>query len=58
MVKDPIIEEVRKIRLEIEEECGHDARAYYEHLKREQEKWPGRLTRRRPLPALEVKAAS
>lgn len=32
MFKDPIIEEIRQIRHEIEAECSHDPQKYYEHL--------------------------
>ena len=46
MPEDSIIEEVRKIRHEIEAELGGDARAYYEHLKERQEEWRDRLARR------------
>ena len=58
MSNDPIVEEVRKVRLEIERECGPSADAYFEHLKKVQEKWKERLVRRQPQPAPEAKLAS
>ncbi len=58
MPEDPIVEEVRKVRHEIEAECGGDPKAYYGHLKELQEQWRERLVRGQPQPALEVKVAS
>ncbi len=56
MPEDPIVEEVRKVRREIEAECGGDAKIYYEHLMVLQEQWRGRLVRRQPQPVFGVKA--
>ncbi|MBC6421044.1 MAG: hypothetical protein GDA43_04940 [Hormoscilla sp. SP5CHS1] len=52
MVKDPIIEEIRRIRLEIEAECQHDPDILYEHMCQFQEQYRDRLVRRSPQPAL------
>jgi hypothetical protein len=54
MSKDPIVEEVRQVRRQIEAEHGRDPQAYYEHLLRLQENWKERLVRRRPVPALKA----
>ncbi len=48
MSDDPIVKEVRKIRKEIEEEAQGDPDRYYEHLKKLQEQYRGRLVRRSP----------
>ncbi len=48
MFDDPIVEEVRKIRRQIEEECNNDFKAYYEHLLALQEKYRKRLVKRSP----------
>jgi hypothetical protein len=57
MSQDPIIKELRKIRQEIEAESGNDLQKYYEHLKRFQRKYQGRLVRRQPKPALKLAKA-
>ncbi len=58
MPNDPIVEEVREIRREIERECGTSADAYFEHLQQVQMRWQERLVRRQPQPAPEAKLAS
>ena len=58
MVKDPIVEEVRAVRHEIEKEAGRDPDAYYQHLKTLEEKWRDRLVRRKPQPPLGERVAS
>lgn len=58
MPNDPIVEEVRKIRGEIESELGDDPKAYYRHLIQLQEQWKERLVTRTPLPPLKTKIAS
>lgn len=58
MFKDPIVEEVRKIRLEIEQECGGTSEAYSAHLERIQEQWKDRLVNRGPKEIPKVKLAS
>ena len=45
MEKDPIIEEVRAIRKEIERQYP-DAESFYRHLKEQQEAYKSRLVRR------------
>jgi hypothetical protein len=54
MKQDEIVEEVRRVRRTIEEECGNDPRKYYEKLIGLQEKNKARLARRGPQPALPV----
>ena len=51
MYRDPIVEEVRKVRREIEAECQHDEVRFYEHLLQVQAKHSDRLVRRRPNPS-------
>jgi hypothetical protein len=48
MSTDPIVEEVRKARREIEKECGDDPEAYYRHLLENQAKLQDRLVRGKP----------
>ena len=55
MSYDPIIDEIRKIRREIEAECQNDAGKYYEHLMDIQKKYGKQLVRRGPRPRLQVK---
>lgn len=52
MTNDPIVQEVRRIRHEIEQECNHDPDRYYQHLKSLQKKYPGRMIRRGPKPLI------
>lgn len=51
MRRDPIVEEVRRIRREIEAECQDDAQKFYEHLQELQERYGKRLVRRAPRPS-------
>jgi len=48
MTTDPIVQEVRKIRHEIERECQHDSEQYYQRLKALQNRLAGRCVCRRP----------
>ncbi len=59
MNEDPIVIEVRKIRRQIEQECGMDSEKYYKHLKTIQKKIAGRLVCRQPnpLPTTKQKAS-
>lgn len=50
MNEDPIVNEVRKIRRQIEQECGFDSNNYYNHLKIIQKKFVDRLVCRQPNP--------
>jgi hypothetical protein len=52
MFRDPIIEELRKIRHTIEESCDNDPEKYYVHLLEIQKQYCDRLVRREPKPAL------
>ncbi len=54
MYKDPVVEEVRRIRFEIEEECQHDEGRYYEHLRQAQAKYADLLVRRGPKTIKEI----
>jgi hypothetical protein len=47
-MKDPIVEEVRKIRRKIEADCKRRGISLYEYYLQEQEKYPGRLVNRGP----------
>ncbi len=38
-MKDPIIDEIRKIRRDIEAECGNDAEGYFNYLQNIQKKY-------------------
>jgi hypothetical protein len=55
---DPIVEEVRRVRREIEAECGNDAQKYFEHLAELQKKYADRLVCLGPKPALRVAAVA
>ena len=48
MSKDPIVEEVRKIRHQIESDYKNDSDKYYEHLLNIQKKYRRRLIKRQP----------
>ena len=54
MERDPIVDEVRRVRREIEAACGNDPQRYYEHLTELQKKYADRLVRLGPKPALAV----
>ena len=47
MIKDPIVEEVRKVRKQIESECGNDWGKLMARFQRIQDKWPGKVARKR-----------
>jgi hypothetical protein len=47
MAKDPIVQEVRSIRKEIEQQYP-DAASFYEHLEQQQKAYRKRLVRRHP----------
>ena len=48
MKDDPIVNEVRAVRREIERECGNAPSAYYKHLLVVQEKIADRIVVRKP----------
>jgi hypothetical protein len=58
MKHDPIVEEVRQVRKQIEAECGRDPKAYARHLRRVQESLGRKLVRRQPQRALEPAASA
>jgi hypothetical protein len=47
-MKDIVVEEVRKIRHQIEQEFNHDVAMYLKHVYKEQKKHGDRLVRRQP----------
>lgn len=47
MRKDPIVEQVRSVRREIERQYP-DAESFYKHLEEQQETYGTRLVRRKP----------
>jgi len=49
-MKDPIVEEVRKVRRQIEEEFDHDVNKYLDHVYEQQKRYGDRLVRRQPKP--------
>ncbi len=56
MRKDPIVEQVRSVRKEIEQQYP-DAESFYKHLEQEQQAYRTRLTRRKPKRVPRVKAS-
>jgi len=58
MFQDPIIEELRKIRSEIEKEYKNDPEQYYRHLLEFQKNLLGDLVRRKPKPTIRKKLRS
>jgi len=57
MMKDPIVQEIRKVRHDIEAACQNDPQKYYEHLIEIQKKYPDRLASFKPKPALKLSKA-
>ena len=55
-MKDIIVEKVRKIRHEIEQEYGQNIEKYLEHIYTEQKKHGNKLVRRQPKPSRKRKA--
>jgi hypothetical protein len=56
MRNDPIVDQVRSIRKEIEQQYP-DAESFYRHLEQRQEAYQTRLTRRKPKKAPPAKAS-
>ena len=56
MRKDPIVEQVRSIRKQIEQQYP-DAESYYKHLEQEQAAYRTRLIRRKPKEIPRTKAS-
>jgi len=52
MLRDPIVEEVRQVRHEIEADCENDPHKFYEHIRKMQETYRNQLIQRTPKPAL------
>ena len=50
MKADPIVEQVREIRRQVERETQQDPELYYQRLRKLQERFSGRLVCRRPKP--------
>ena len=51
-MRDPIVEEVRQVRHQIEADCEDNPDKFYEHIRQEQEKYRNRLVQRKPKPVL------
>jgi hypothetical protein len=47
-MKDPIVEEVRRVRHELECELDNDPKRIYEHLRRVQARYAERVVSRQP----------
>ena len=58
MINDPIIQEIRRIRLELEAESQNNPQVLYDYLCQVQEKYRDRLIRRSPKPAIIPSASS
>ena len=54
MFNDPIVEEVRRIRREIEAECGNDPVRFRKYLRDLQDRYKDRLYYGKPKPAIKV----
>lgn len=52
MFRDPIVEEVRQVRHQVEKDCEGDPQKFFEHIQEVQDKYRNRLVRRKPRPAL------
>jgi len=50
MIEDPIVEETRAAREELEAEFGHDLNALWEHLQKVQEQFKDRVISGDPRP--------
>ena len=55
MYNDPIVEEVRNVRREIEAECHDDPNEYLRYVQEVQDRFKDRLVRGKPKPALQGK---
>ncbi|MEJ2704860.1 MAG: hypothetical protein P8Z79_20680 [Sedimentisphaerales bacterium] len=55
-MKDPIVEQVRSVRKQIEQQYP-DAESFYKHLEQQQETYRGRLIRRKPKKPPRAKAS-
>lgn len=51
-VKNPLLAEIRYIRLEIDAECQHDPQLFYEYICKLEEKYKDRLVQRAPKPVI------
>lgn len=52
MWSDPLVEEVRRVRHDIERKCQHNSETFYQHVLEVQKSFANRLVRREPKPAL------
>ncbi len=52
MWSDPLVEEVRRVRHDIEQKCQHNSETFYQHVLEVQKSFANRLVRREPKPAL------
>jgi hypothetical protein len=58
MFRYPIVEEIRQIRHEIEEECHNDSEEFYAYLLENQKQYTDRLVRRQPKPAISFSSST
>ena len=49
MWKDPIVEEIHAVREEIARACNYDLKQIMEHLRKKEEKHPGRVIHKEEL---------
>ena len=57
MLKDPIVEDIRKVRKQLEKKYGTDQDAYLNHIYNQETKSKGRLFSRSPKKRFSIKAA-
>jgi len=57
MTRDPIVEEIRKARSQLENLYGKDERKYLDHVYLEQKKLKGKIVSRGPKRLIKSKAA-
>ncbi|MFO7870507.1 MAG: hypothetical protein R6V03_03640 [Kiritimatiellia bacterium] len=56
-MKDSVVQDIRKVRKEIEDECMNRREPYASHVLKEQEKCADRLVRRSPQERVKEKIA-
>lgn len=57
MKTDAVVSEIRRVRRTIEAECGNDAAKLYTHILEVQNRYRGRLVRRKPKRVAQTRAA-
>jgi len=48
MARDPVVDEVRRVRMQIDSECEEDSEKYFAYFQRLQRQYGERLVRRSP----------